>query len=86
MEKPTKYHSTSRTPLTMEPLFLSAKKDVNSHRNGLEEKTILIKKEAYCEDMASEYPIADLLRNPNEYDDHSTQEREETTFPLCNLP
>jgi len=70
----------------MEPLFWSAKKDVNSHRNGIEEKTILIKKEAYYEDMATEYPIADLSRNPNEYDDHSTQEGEETSFPLSNPP
>ena len=44
----------------------------------------LDKKEAYCEDMATEYPIVDLSRNPNEYDDHSTQEGEETSFPLYN--
>ena len=46
----------------------------------------LDKKEAYCEDMANEYPIADLSRNPNEYDDHSTKEGEETSFPLYNPP
>jgi len=46
----------------------------------------LDKKEAYCEDMITEYPIADLSRNPNKYDDHSTQEGEETSFPLYNAP
>jgi len=46
----------------------------------------LDKKEAYCEDMATEYPIVDLSKNPNEYDDHTTQEGEDASFPLCHPP
>jgi len=42
------------------------------------------KKEAYFEDMATKFSIADLSRNTNEYDDHPTQEGEESSSPLCN--
>jgi len=50
------------------------------------EKTILIKKEPYCEDMATEYPIANLSRNPNEYDDHSTHEGRRPHFLSATHP
>jgi len=70
----------------MEPLFWSAKKEFEFTSEWSRGKDYLDKKEAYCQDIATEYPIADLLGNPNEYDDHSTQGGEETSFPLYNPP